>query len=121
MPKVSSRFSFIEHSSDEDENNSSSSTSGIVPTDKDVLCGRGRTNFYHEGNKRFREIVGKNLQTYLSAPSRTMKSRIVRSIADEILEGGARFLKYNENGSMQWHESGINVAREKVSVCHDFQ
>jgi hypothetical protein len=86
----------------------------FVPTDKDVLLGRGRTNFYHKGNVRFREIVGSQLHAYLCASSKSSKSKIVRAIADEVLLDESRFLKQNEN-TFLWHDAGLKAAREKVS------
>jgi hypothetical protein len=85
----------------------------MVPTDKDVLLGRGRTNFFHRGNVRFREIVGSKLHAYLSATSRSSKSKIVREIADEVL-AESRFLKQDEK-TFVWHDAGLKATREKVS------
>jgi hypothetical protein len=87
----------------------------VIPTENDVLCGRGRTNFFHEGNKRFREIVGQNLQQYLTALSRSEKSRIVKGIAQQTYAQGARFLKQDKDTS-DWYKAGILAAQEKVSL-----
>jgi hypothetical protein len=88
----------------------------IHPTDKDVLCGRGRTHFFNEGNRRFREIVGTNLQLYLTASSRGQKSKIVKAVVEEVLGKGARFLKQERGSCDSWYEAGIKEARLKVSV-----
>lgn len=89
----------------------------ILPTSKDVLCGRGKTHFFHEGNAKFREIVGVNLGTYLNATSRSEKSAIVRTIADEVLRQGARFLLRKKGDGMRWYDGGVVTARAKVRVC----
>ena len=86
----------------------------VVPTSTDVLCGRGRTFFSHPGNRQFREIVGKSLGAYLDAPTRSQKSKIVKMIANEALEQGARFLK-RESKSKSWYVAGVKVAQNKVS------
>ena len=87
----------------------------VCPSDKDVLCGRGRGNFFHEGNQRFLEIVGTNLHLYITASSRSQKLQIVKAVAEKVLEEGARFLK-QERGSCDWYEAGVKDARLKVSV-----
>jgi hypothetical protein len=87
----------------------------IVPTDNDVLCGRGRSNFFHKGNQRFRQVVGKSLHSYLTAPTRSQKSKIVKAVAKEVLEQGARFLK-QAGGSNDWYEADIKTAQDKLSI-----
>ena len=109
MPNTSNKDTFLTQ-----EEDNSKHIIIVPPTEKDVLCGRGRTHFFHEGNQRFREIVGTRLQLYLTAPSRSQKSKIVKAIAEEVLEEGARFLK-QIRGSRDWYEAGANTAREKVS------
>lgn len=86
----------------------------VIPTRSDVLLGRGRTNFWHEGNVRFREIIGANLEAYLRAATRSKKSKVVRDIADEVLSA-ARFLKQNDKPPFNWYNAGLKAAREKVS------
>ena len=87
----------------------------VCPSDKDVLCGRGRGNFFHEGNQRFLEIVGTNLHLYITASSRSQKSQVMKAVTEEVLEEGARILK-QERGSCDWYEASIKAARLKVSV-----
>eukprot|EP00540_Astrosyne_radiata_P013815 CAMPEP_0116864208 /NCGR_PEP_ID=MMETSP0418-20121206/24687_1 /TAXON_ID=1158023 /ORGANISM="Astrosyne radiata, Strain 13vi08-1A" /LENGTH=378 /DNA_ID=CAMNT_0004499389 /DNA_START=64 /DNA_END=1200 /DNA_ORIENTATION=+ len=83
-----------------------------VPTENDVLCGRGRNCFEHEGNKRFRQIVVKNISKYLEAASRKKKTIVVRSIIEQVHGSGGRFLKKNSRGL--WYDSGMRGAKEKV-------
>mmetsp|Transcript_18950 Transcript_18950/g.31397 ORF Transcript_18950/g.31397 Transcript_18950/m.31397 type:complete len:278 (+) Transcript_18950:26-859(+) len=110
MPKTSSRRKSVALSSKED---AKTQPVGLVPTDKDVLLGRGRTNFFHQGNVRFREIVGSKLNVYLCATSKSHKSEIVRAIADEVL-ADARFLKQHGANTFTWYDAGIKAARAKV-------
>lgn len=96
-----------------DRRNGSTPGGDIEPTDTDVLCGRGRTNFFHKGNERFRRIVGENLDEYLKTQHKNDKSKIVYRIADLIMEGGTRYLKMDETG--RWYEMDDKAGREKVS------
>jgi hypothetical protein len=89
--------------------------STVIPTDKDVLCGRGKAFFHHEGNKIFRKIVDNMIGRYLKAERKSEKSKIVIAISDEVMKTGARFLKRKEKGN-DWYEGGINLARQKVSI-----
>mmetsp|Transcript_29575 Transcript_29575/g.48800 ORF Transcript_29575/g.48800 Transcript_29575/m.48800 type:complete len:242 (+) Transcript_29575:146-871(+) len=89
------------------------STQCIVPNNKDVLLGRGRTHLLHPGNVRFREIVGSKMHTYLKNDQRGHRSRLICEIADEILLTGARMLK-RKKGTLLWYDAGIKAAREKV-------
>jgi hypothetical protein len=89
----------------------------IVPTDMDVLCGRGRTYFHHPGNVQFREIVGHNLGVYLDASSskKNQKTMIINRIANEAMGKGVRFLARKSN-SKPWYVIGENKVRDKVST-----
>jgi hypothetical protein len=84
----------------------------VVPLPKDILCGRGKSTFNHEGNKRFRKIVYKYINAYISSP-RSKRSDVVKAALNETLGTGARFLKKLEN-SLEWYDGGERVAREKV-------
>jgi hypothetical protein len=86
-------------------------SSTIIPTNKDVLCGRGKTNFFHEGNAKFRQAVGAYLEDYIEAQNRSQKSAIVKEIADCVLQQGGRFLKLRKG---EWYDGGVKTAREKV-------
>jgi hypothetical protein len=88
----------------------------IIPTDKDVLCGRGKTNFLHEGNIKFRQHVGANLEAYINAQTRSQKSALVKAIADYVLKQGGRFLKLEKG---VWYDGGVKTAREKVCAIRD--
>jgi hypothetical protein len=86
----------------------------VVPTCKDVLFGRGRTHFFHPGNKRFRELVGMSLGEYLDAPTKSQKSMIVNRIVNEAMKQGARFLEQQANRSKCWRDVGVKRLRDKV-------
>lgn len=69
------------------------SSSAYQPTGKDILCGRGRGNFLHEGNKLYISILRKNLKEYLGARKREEKSVIIKAVVSSLTERGFRFLK----------------------------
>lgn len=94
-------------------NNNNMSSSTFVPGDKDILCGRGRVNFYHKGNELFRKIVGKHLNGYVTARSRVERSVVIKKIAEEIRATGCRFLKLS-SGTNVWYEAGSKVAKQKI-------
>jgi len=110
MPKTNNKETVLEWKEEQ-----SNQIIIVHPNDKDVLCGRGRGNFFHEGNQRFMKIVGTNLQLYIAASSRSQKSNIVKAVAEEVLGQGARFLK-QVRGSCYWYEASTKAARLKVSV-----
>jgi hypothetical protein len=85
----------------------------VVPTSKDVLFGRGRTHFFHPGNRQFRELVGMSLGEYLDAPTKSQKSMIVNRIVNEAMKQGARFLE-QANNSKCWRDVGVKRLRDKV-------
>lgn len=84
----------------------------VVPSKEDVLCGRGKTCFEHQGNISFRFIVASNMSNYIAATRRKEKTRVARSIIKEVVERGGRFLKKNSCGG--WYDAGMKAAKEKV-------
>lgn len=86
-----------------------------TPGNFDVICGKGKGCFNHEGNKHFRQIVATHLASYSEANTKLAKSAIVSSIIAIVrdLSPGGGFIKRDaERGS--WHEVGDHLAREKV-------
>lgn len=87
----------------------------FVPGDNDCICGRGKKNFNHTGNKRFRDIVNSHLQKYSAATTKLEKSLLVSTIVDTVRENSpdGGFVKFDESSGI-WHEVGDHLAREKV-------
>lgn len=87
----------------------------FVPGDYDVICGKGKGCFNHQGNKNFRKIVGLFLESYSEASSKLEKSAIVSAIIQTVRsqsgEGG--FVKKDSSTGL-WVEVGDHLAREKV-------
>lgn len=88
---------------------------GYEPSPLDVLCGRGRKCYFHEGNVRFRDIVQAKLAKYSAATTKMEKGGIISEVHEEICEqsGVGGFVKKDENN--RWYDVGEFLAREKVS------
>ena len=84
-----------------------------IPTDVDVLLGRGAGCWNHPGNRKFRDIVHKHLCSYDNAKLRVEKTHIVSIILREVLESGGRFLKRN-HVTEKWDIVDQRVANEKI-------
>jgi hypothetical protein len=54
----------------------------FVPGKCDVICQRGKECFEHAGNRKFRTIIDRHLDTYMKVKSRQQKSKIVTNIVD---------------------------------------
>eukprot|EP00980_Cylindrotheca_fusiformis_P021909 scaffold8747_cov96-Cylindrotheca_fusiformis.AAC.4 len=74
-----------------------------TPTDFDILCGRGRGSFLHQGNRKYLHILRSNIPPYLSAAKRSQKGDVVRSILSSLKSQGYRFIKQEET-TQTWHE-----------------
>mmetsp|Transcript_298 Transcript_298/g.494 ORF Transcript_298/g.494 Transcript_298/m.494 type:complete len:348 (-) Transcript_298:261-1304(-) len=89
------------------------------PRPKDVLCGKGKAVFDHVGNRRFRFIVAMNIDKYHKQMTKVARSAMVRSITDQVLSSGARFLKRSDNTAEKlddrWFVLSKEEARAKVS------
>jgi hypothetical protein len=68
------------------------------PTGLDVCSGRGKTNWRHNGNVHFRNLIQTVVQHYIDAPTRNDKSAIVVKIVEDMRSFGCQFLKQNRQG-----------------------
>lgn len=93
-----------------------SSNEEIIPTDMDVLCGRGPAIFDHPGNRAFHRIKHKLQDAYLAANnnsnSNDSKKAISQELVDEVHHRGGRFLKKEEG---VWLEISNKYARDKAA------
>ena len=87
-------------------------SSKLEPTDQDVTCGRGKGSYNRPGNRRFRDIVHRNMPSYLSCSSKLDKTIILNTIIAEVQLYGGRFLKHTKKEG--WFEISDEQAREKV-------
>lgn len=83
----------------------------IAPRPIDILLGRSYYSMKHVGNARFRKILDDNYSVYEST-SKNEKTAVAEKIVNDILSGGARFLRQGEHG---WEEASFLEARNKVS------
>mmetsp|Transcript_15348 Transcript_15348/g.24875 ORF Transcript_15348/g.24875 Transcript_15348/m.24875 type:complete len:256 (-) Transcript_15348:82-849(-) len=86
----------------------------FVPTEKDIVGGRGNAYSNRPGNTIFTSIIKQHLPRYINTPKRNGRSLIVASILEEILEAGCRFVK-KDRKTQQWYEMTREQAHDKTS------
>lgn len=84
----------------------------IVPTDDDVLLGRGGHTNIHPGNIRFREKA-LELRPWYERVSKEEKYHVSLVLIESVKSKGHRFLEKGSDG--EWHEVLGNGARKKAS------
>ena len=85
-----------------------------LPSPKDVLFGRGKTNQEHGGNVLMRNITAEYLPEYRST-TKPDKGRIPLKVVLRIKQEGGRFLKRDTDFGW-WFEVSDEEAREKISM-----
>jgi len=85
-----------------------------LPSPKDVLFGRGKTNQEHSGNIIMRGIVAECVPEY-RLTTRAEKGEMPLKILLQIKEGGGRFLKRNTDHGW-WYQVSDEEAQEKLSM-----
>lgn len=88
---------------------------GIAPTANDVLFGRGKRFQNHPGNLRMRKIIRKYKKIYMAQKGQHKKRLVVENAYNEIISGGARFVKQSEDNKTEWVEVMMHEALEKVA------
>lgn len=88
---------------------------GFKPSEKDIICGRARENFHHDGNRYFRDLIQQNVGPYLAARTKVEKTEAIAAIVDKICQdspaGG--FIK-RDTRTGRWYRIKDNEARDKV-------
>jgi hypothetical protein len=84
----------------------------ILPTQTDVLLGRGKPIQNHPGNIRLGLIAQSLLQNYDDSAKRQEKTQLAAETAEKMKEAGARFLTKVNGG---WVVASDKLARERVS------
>jgi hypothetical protein len=87
----------------------------IVPSQMDVLFGRGKPFRQHQGNMRLGSLVDERLSMYLLSQTKD-KTKINEKMVNIILSEGCRFLKQDGPGK-PWLEVDLQQAKEKTSQC----
>ena len=89
-----------------------------LPTDNDVLLGRGGGVNKHIGNIIYRRVVEYNKTVYKQVPKR-QRMLVSQSIVQTILNSGGRFLQQQANTAVSeavaWKEIGFRRAVQKTS------
>lgn len=87
----------------------------FVPSDDDVICGRGKKCYAHIGNDRFRQRVIGMLDEYRKARSKLDKSKVLSDVVEQVRQNSPTggFVKQDSDG--RWYEVGDFLAREKTS------
>jgi hypothetical protein len=85
------------------------------PGDDDVICGRGKRCYNHEGNKRLLARVRHSLDDYANAKSKQEKSRVISKIVDQVRQSSPQGGFVKQDSSQRWYEAGDFLAREKIS------
>ena len=84
------------------------------PKTVDVLCGRGKMCFLHEGNDRFRMLIAEHADTYKMASTKRVKMHVVELVVDIVIARGGRFLVRNNNGTTTWIDGGRKQGKKKT-------
>lgn len=84
----------------------------IVPTDTDVLLGKGTPINRHAGNVAFRELIRQHHERYDTTPEGS-KHLVAKEIVDNLLNQGWRFLLW-QLSSKVWEEVPIRRAYLKA-------
>ena len=83
-----------------------------IPRAVDVLCGRGKMCFHHEGNDSFRMLIAEHVDTYKLAPTKKLKMQVVARVVDIVVSRGGRFMIQNKDGS--WVDGGEKQGKKKT-------
>ena len=83
------------------------------PTDRDVVCGRGKAYAKLPGNKMFMNILRANLDRYVAAHKRMEKTAVVSTLVDQVLTTGACFVRHDTKTRRYCQLSALHV-HEKV-------
>lgn len=88
---------------------------GFKPSEKDIICGRARENFHHDGNRYFRDLIQQNVGPYLAARTKVEKTEAIAAIVDKICQDSPNggFIK-RDSRTGRWYRIKDNEARDKV-------
>lgn len=84
-----------------------------LPTENDIICGRGRAFVNHPGNVKFSQLIKSNVQRYIDETTAVQRGRLVTLLHNEILDSGARFMKTDRKTNI-WYELDKSKSKEKI-------
>ena len=82
--------------------------------DDDVLLGRGKGSYNHEGNIRFRKLVLERACAYRANENRTFRRAMANEIIAKITKNGGKFLRPAKDTTGGWEAVSAPIARTKV-------
>ena len=89
------------------------------PTEKDILCGRGKGSIHHQANKSYISFLRSNLNRYIEAPKRIEKSIVISSIVSSLYDQGYSFIKQyggsTNTGTKRWYRLSEHEAYERTA------
>ena len=88
----------------------------VIPTDIDVLCGRGTYAYKHPGNQQLRASISAHAHEFGACQQRKEKTAIIQRVIRGVTDGGGRFLKLNPD-SDTWYDGGMDAAKYRVGVA----
>lgn len=91
----------------------SSNSSSIVPTDQDVLCGRGKGIRKHPGNDLYNKFLRDNYDEYKAA-RKGSKVSIVKKIVSLVRENGRFLERRTKDGKWVYTDIGDERAVNKT-------
>lgn len=86
----------------------------IIPTEKDVIFGRGATANNHPGNIVFRRWVDELKARYMAANGYKEKTKLSLTIINRVHDNGGRFL-VEDDFTHEWIEADLKVVKNKCS------
>ena len=91
-----------------------------IPTDNDILLGKGKRSNRFRGNQIFRMAIAENYDAYNAAINRREKLAILQLVYFHLLQSGCRFLipvQSSETGDpTEWMEIQEEQALEKIAM-----
>ena len=82
-------------------------------TEFDILLGRGKASYNHDGNRRFRKFIAMHASTYINFDDCFDKSMVIYAVYQSITSARGRFLQYQKSLNA-WCEVEPKVARSKI-------
>jgi len=88
---------------------------GFEPGPNDVIIGRGKQSYNHQGNLKLRKTVASRLEEYSATTTKKAKSQIICSIIDHIRtsQPAGSFLKHDRDYG--YYDVGNFLSSDKIS------
>ena len=86
----------------------------FIPGPNHVICARGKGYWHHQGNKKYRQLIAENAESYGKAANKLEKTLIVSRIVESVENSNPKgsFVKKDKTG--RWVQVDDYFAREKI-------